>query len=294
MDRFDIAIIGSGPAGVSAAITAKIRNKKLIFFGKKRLSEKVYKAHAIKNYPGLPEIPGADLGKALEKHLETLDIEITEEQVTVIYDMGGYYSILADNKIYESNSVIVASGMTQSKQLEGENDFLGRGVSYCATCDAQFFKGKKIAVVGYHKEAEEETEFLSEVVSEVLYFPTYRDEVEFKGKENITVIRETPVAIAGQMKADVLETKDGKYEVDGIFILRESISPDQLVPGLSIVDNHIEVNLKMETNLPGCFACGDVAGKPYQYIKAAGQGNVAALSAAAYLDAKKKAEQEVK
>jgi len=284
MDRYDIAIIGSGPAGVSAAITAKIRNKNIIFFGKKNLSEKVYKAHAIKNYPGLPEIPGADLGKAFEKHLETLGIEVTEEQVTVVYDMGGYYNILANNNMYEASSVIIATGMSQGKQLEGENDFLGRGVSYCATCDAQFFRDKKVAVVGYHKEAEEEAEFLSEIVSEVLYFPTYKEEVQFEGKENITVLKESPVSITGQMKANTLQTKEQTHEVDGIFILRESISPEQLVPGLTIENNHIAVNLQMETNLKGCFACGDVTGKPYQYIKAAGQGNVAALSAASYLN----------
>ena len=103
-----------------------------------------------------------------------------------------------------------------------------------------------------------------------------------------SVVHERPKAITGTQTVSALETDAGSHPVDGVFILRDAIAPLQLVPGLATEENHVKVNLQMETNLPGLFACGDITGKPYQYIKAAGQGNVAALSAAEYLDKKKR------
>ena len=163
---------------------------------------------------------------------------------------------------------------------------LGRGVSYCATCDACFYKGKKVAVIGYGKDAEHEADFLAEVAAEVLYFPMYQDVPGVS--EQVTVIKERPKEIFGEKKVGGLRTEQGEYLVDGVFVLRDAVSPKQLVPGLELDGNHVKVNLSMETNIPGLFACGDITGTPYQYIKAAGQGNVAALSAVAYLDAKKR------
>ena len=198
MERVDIAIIGTGPAGVSAAITAKVRNKSVLLIGSRELSEKMSKAHQILNYPGLPEVSGADLVAGYKKQLAGLGIEVTEKRVNAVYAMGDYFGIQASGEILEASTVILAAGIVMGKPFPGENELLGSGVSYCATCDAQ------------------------------------------------------------------------------------------LVPGLATEENHVKVNLQMETNLPGLFACGDIAGKPYQYIKAAGQGNVAALSAAEYLDKKKR------
>jgi len=101
------------------------------------------------------------------------------------------------------------------------------------------------------------------------------------------VVRDTPVEILGEDKVDKLILKEKEIETDGLFILRDSISPGQLVPGLKIVDNHVEVDRLMQTNLKGCFAAGDIVGRPYQYIKSAGEGNIAALSAVSYIDSKK-------
>ena len=104
----------------------------------------------------------------------------------------------------------------------------------------------------------------------------------------VELVADIPVSIEGTMKADRLVLKERTIEADGFFILRESVSPAQLVPGLAMDGNHIAVNRKMETNIKGCFACGDIVGLPYQYIKSAGEGNIAALSAVSYLDGKKK------
>ena len=105
----------------------------------------------------------------------------------------------------------------------------------------------------------------------------------FAGAENIETVSDSVAAIEGGMKANRLVLKNSQIETDGIFILRDSVSPKQLVPGLELDENHVKVNRLMETNLPGLFACGDISGLPYQYIKSAGEGNVAALSAVKYL-----------
>ena len=269
MERYDIAIIGTGPAGLSAAITAKIRNKKILLIGNPNFSDKVQKAHQIQNYLGLPAISGKDLAKAFENHINSMDITITDGKVNAVYPMGSYFGLQVSQDIYEAETVIVATGIVTGKAFKGENELLGRGVSYCATCDAPLYRNKTVAVVGYSPKEELEAEFLAEVCE--------------------TIIDEKPTAVIGENKVKSLQTEKNNYEVDGIFILRDSIPPSQLVSGLEIKDNHIVVNSQMETNIKGCFACGDIVGRPYQYIKAAGQGNIAGLSAVAYLDAKRKA-----
>lgn len=287
MERYDIAIIGTGPAGLSAAITAKIRNKKILLIGNPNFSDKVQKAHQIQNYLGLPAISGKDLAKAFENHINSMDITITDGKVNAVYPMGSYFGLQVSQDIYEAETVIVATGIVTGKAFKGENELLGRGVSYCATCDAPLYRNKTVAVVGYSPKEELEAEFLAEVCEKVLYIPMYKEETKLSDK--VTIIDEKPTAVIGENKVKSLQTEKNNYEVDGIFILRDSIPPSQLVSGLEIKDNHIVVNSQMETNIKGCFACGDIVGRPYQYIKAAGQGNIAGLSAVVYLDAKRKA-----
>ena len=153
MERVDIAIIGTGPAGVSAAITAKVRNKSVLLIGSRELSEKMSKAHQILNYPGLPEVSGADLVAGYKKQLAGLGIEVTEKRVNAVYAMGDYFGIQASGEILEASTVILATGIVMGKPFPGENELLGSGVSYCATCDAQFFRGKEVAVIGYRMHA---------------------------------------------------------------------------------------------------------------------------------------------
>ena len=332
MEIYDIAIIGTGPAGVSAAITATIRNKKIILFGSRELSDKIRKAHLIQNYPGLPECSGEDLSNAFAAHLEKMGIEIAEEKINAVYPMGETFALQTmKNEMHQARSVILACGMVQGKLLPGEEELVGRGISYCATCDAPLYRGRSVAVIGYSPEAEEEVNFLSEVASEVLYFPVYRDEP--KVSESVRVLKQTPQAILNKEAAEeafslaqadpakssakapdsakapadskalsaagealsvdalqpgqlAVQTAEGAYPVDGIFVLRSSVPTKQLIPGIEMDGEHVKVNLQMETSVPGCFACGDITGRPYQYVKAAGQGNVAALSAVGYLDQK--------
>ena len=300
MERYDIAILGTGPAGVSAAITATIRNKKIILIGTADLSAKMTKAHEIQNYPGLPHIKGEDMAAAFKAHLDSMGISITEDRISAVYAMGEYFMLQGGNGMYEASAVILASGVNTSRMLPGEDEYLGRGVSYCATCDAPLYRGKKAIVIGYSEEEESEARFLSEVCEEVLYFPMYKaDEAENAGLPvaerfgaRTRVIAERPVAIepGETMMNKVVRTEEGNtYKTDGVFVLRQSVAPDKLVPGIKVENNHVAVDRQMATSLPGCFAAGDVTGTPYQYIKSAGEGNVAALSAAAYLDRIKRA-----
>lgn len=289
--RYDIAIIGTGPAGISAAITAKLRNKNIILFGNKDLSDKINKAHSIKNYTGLPNVTGEELAAALKNHLNDLDIEITEKRVNAVYSMGEYFALQVGKEMIESKTLIIATGVTASKTLKNEDEFLGRGVSYCASCDAHFCKGKDVAVIAYTKEAEEDALFLSEVCSSIKYFPLYDISNEIFDKYgNIQIIKDKPIGFAGNMKAERIICENSSYDAFSTFVVRNNISADKLVPGLKTDGTHIIVDLQMETNIKGLFACGDIAGKPYQYIKSAGQGNIAALSAVAYLANKSKGE----
>ena len=277
MDRID-----SGPAGISAALNAKIRNKTFKVFGTKEISPKLVKAHQINNYLGFYGKSGKEIRDEFAKHLEAMDIEITEEKINNIYSMGDYFALMGSKNTYEATAVILATGVNFGKPLKGEEEYLGRGVGYCATCDAPLYKDKIVTIIAYNKHEESEANFLAQVASKVYYIPMYKEEVEVD--ESIEIIKDTPVEIVGEQFVQKLILKNNEIETDGLFILRDSISPGQLVPGLELDKNHVQVDRKMATNLKGCFAAGDIVGIPYQYIKAAGEGNIAALSAVSYLD----------
>ncbi len=286
MDRYDIAIIGTGPAGVSAAITASVRNKKVLLLGSRNLTEKLQKAHQIQNYPGFPAVSGAELAAAFQKHLDQMGIVITEKRINAVYAMGDYFALQSGDDMLEASAVILATGVVQGKPLPGEEELLGRGVSYCATCDAPLYRGKRAAVIGYSPREEAEAAFLSEICAEVLYFPVYKEETGLPAA--VRVIREKVTGIESAAEGVVVKTAENGYPVDGAFVLREAVAPGQLVPGLEVNGSHVAVNRAMEASIPGVFACGDITGTPYQYVKAAGEGNVAALSAVKYLDSLKK------
>ena len=286
MERWDIAIIGTGPAGVSAALTAKNRNKRILLLGSAQMSEKVAKAHEIRNYPGLPFVKGEEMADAFRDQLERMEIPVTEKRIGAVYAMGDYFALQAGEEMLEAKAVILATGVVSAKTLPGEETLLGRGVSYCATCDAPLYRGRTAAVIGYSPREEAEAAFLAGVCSKVTYFPMYKDETDLP--DSVEVIRETPEEILKRETGLAVKTAAGEYAADGVFVLREAVAPSQMVPGLETDGAHVKVNRRMETNLPGLFACGDLTGTPYQYVKAAGEGNVAAISAAAYIDKKAK------
>lgn len=283
---YDIAIIGSGPAGVSAVINAKILNKSYIWLSAKSSSDKVSKAELIKNYPGLPSVTGAELNWTFKNHCDAMYIENTQGIVTGVYETGDKFTLLVGNKDYEAKTVILCLGVQSKKPLDGEELFLGRGVSYCATCDGNLYRGKTIAVLATDKAFEHEIEYLCSLAQKVYVMPMYQN--CFISAKNAELVMKAPLKITGGMRAEEVVFKDGKLKVDGVFILRDAVSPSTLVHGLKIVDGHIEVNRRMETNIKGMYAAGDCTGRPYQYVKAAGEGNSAVHFAVEYLSKLKK------
>lgn len=280
---YDIAIIGAGPAGLSAALNSKIRNKSVILLGKD--SEKLVKTKKIANYLGFKDITGAELNKNFKNSLEGYEIKRDTRKVKTIYAMGDFFAIEIENQIdmVEARSVILATGIELKKDLKNEEKFFAKGVNYCATCDAALYRGKKVVVLGYNDESVAEANFTSEIVGSLVFVNMTGKEVFLN--EGIELIDgEIPIGFEGDEKAEKLIFKSGReIKADGFFIEKDSSKADRLVPGIKMEENHILVGRDLSTSIKGLFAAGDITGKPYQIMKAVGEGQIAALGVASYL-----------
>lgn len=292
-ELYDLAIVGTGPAGISAALTAKARNLNFIWFGSKDLSKKVEKAELVLNYPGLFQVTGTELKDAFFNQIEKEQIEITEKSINQIFKMGKIYALFSGQESWTAKTLILCMGTAPGTTIRGEEEFLGRGVSYCATCDGRLYKDKTIAVVCTTPKFEEEIEFLADLAGRVYVYATY------KGfsltRENIELRKSYPVEIIGENVVNAIVEKKlpgaEKGEilaVDGVFCLKDSYSPATLLKGLEMDNNHIKVDRMQQTNLAGVYAAGDCSGRPYQYAKAVGEGNVAVHSVVDYMHEEKK------
>lgn len=280
----EIAIIGCGPAGLSAAINVKARGKELIVLGGDFCSPKLHSSPRIDNYLGLPGITGEELRQKFLEHAEKTEIPIVNCRVNSVRNENGRFFLNTGNGTdYTARGVILALGVGVRSTIAGEKEFLGRGVSYCATCDALFFKGKTVAVAAYSKEGEEETQFLSQVCSKVYYIPLYQGLREGSLGENVEIVFDRPKEIIGEKVVQFLGLEKEQLKVDGIFIIRDSVPVEQLIPGIKVSGNFIEVSRDMASSVEGVYAAGDCTGKPFQLAKAVGEGQIAALSAVKYL-----------
>ena len=289
---YDVAIIGTGPAAISAALNLKLHNKSIIWFGPAEMSRKVEKSEKIANYPGVPMVKGPELNKLFADQAEEMGLEIQDKMVTAITKTKKGYMVLGDNDIFDAKTVLLAIGAASAKGYPGEEKFLGSGVSYCATCDGYLYKGKTVAVYCGDKRFEHEVKYLAELAEKVILFAPYKD-IETDLPENV-VRGEKPIKeIHGEMKVSSIRLTDGtEISVDGVFILRNSVAPATLMRGLETEGAHIAVDRNMKTNKEGCFAAGDCTGRPYQIAKAVGEGNIAAHSIVEYLSELEKREQE--
>ncbi|MCL6479470.1 MAG: NAD(P)/FAD-dependent oxidoreductase [Peptococcaceae bacterium] len=283
-DTYDICVVGGGPAGLSAAVNAHVRRKKVLVFGGKTGRAKVNLSPRIDNYLGFPGISGNDLYEKFNRHAEEFNIPVLTQKVQLINPMDGLFMIQAGNDIYQARTVILAIGVAVHSLLAGEDKLVGRGISYCATCDGPLFENKTVAVVDYTGEGAEEANFLADFCRKVYYVGMAPSSPRFK-KPNVEVIlKDRPVEVTGEKSVTGLVTRSRALEIDGVFIFRETYPPGDLVPGLEVEANSVKVNRKMETNIRGLYAAGDCTGKPYQVAKSVGEGQAAALNAVAYLD----------
>ncbi|MFW6268636.1 MAG: NAD(P)/FAD-dependent oxidoreductase [Bacillota bacterium] len=280
-EKTDLAIVGCGPAGLSAAINARLRNIDMKLLGAEFCSPRMYSAPEINNYLGFYDVSGEELRDKFIEHVKNLEIEIERTKVENIYNQGERYALLTRDEKIEAQSVILAVGVSNEKYLEGEERLVGRGVSYCATCDAPLYRNKVVGVLAYAREGIEELELLAELAEKVYLITDL--EVEKSLPSNIEVINQQAEAIKGDNLVERIKLENKDIEVEGVFIFREVTPPDKLMNGLNIINSHIEVDQDMATNLEGVFAAGDCTGQPYQLGKAVGEGQIAALNAAYFL-----------
>ncbi len=274
---YDCAIIGTGPAGLSAALNLKIRKKSYLWIGSKSLSEKVVRAERISNYPGFVNVSGSDLAEAFHRQISEMDLEITEQMVNSILPFSDHYALMAGSEFYEAKTIILTTGIARNAMLPGEAEYLGKGVSYCATCDGGLYHGRTIAVLCGNQRFEPEIKYLADIAGKVYCRREYKG--DFSLSDSVVPIDRKVSAILGEKRVNGIQTENGEViSVDGVFILRDSVAMSHLLPKLAMEDGHISVNRQMETNLPNVFAAGDCTGRPYQYTKAVGEGNVAAHS----------------
>lgn len=286
-EAWDMLIVGAGPAGLSAAVNAKARNLRVMLFDIREPAGKVRTYPEITNYLGFSKATGAELANHFDQHLGKTGYQFKKERVLRIAQQdGGFIASTDRGEVYQSRTVTFCAGVAQTRILPGEEQYLGRGVSYCVTCDGALFRGKDVVVVGYVPEAEEEANAVADFTRNVTYVATYPELGILQ--ESIRVVHAKPVKIEGNSRMRGLVTDEGQLKADGIFIIRAAIPTSTIFDNLQLANNFVCVNREMATNIPGVFAAGDCTGPPFQIAKAVGEGQVAALSAAHYIHVKKK------
>lgn len=189
--------------------------------------------------------------------------------------------VSVENDAAEGRAVLLAPGVTRAAPLNGEEELLGRGVSYCATCDGMLYRGRPVAVVGLAPDAPQEANYLHSLGCQVVYVSPQKPQ----GLDGaIPCVKAGKLAVKGEQTVTGLEADGAFLPCAGVFILRKAVAPTDLLPTLETEAGVIKVDRKMAANIPGVFAAGDCTGGPLQVSKAVGEGHVAALSACEYLD----------
>ena len=279
--RYDIVVLGSGPAGLSAAVAARGRNKSVLVVGNRWQDSPLARAECVDNYLGLPSMTGAELMDRFTRHAEESGANLVTGKVISLMAWEGFHLTDTGNYDLPCDSLILAPGVVRQAKYPGEMEYLGRGVSYCATCDGMLYRGKPVVVVGRSKDAPREAAYLKELGCQVVYVAAQRPE---QLDPAIPFVQANRLEVAGEQTVTALKADGASIPCSGIFILREAVAPTDLLPGLETENGAIRVDRRMATSIPGVFAAGDCTGEPLQVSKAVGEGLTAALSAAEYLD----------
>ena len=299
---YDIIIIGAGPAGMTAALYAKQARKKVLVLEKETYGGQILKADTVKNYPGFKEISGYEFANNLYNQLTDLNVEIKFEEVIQIINNNDTKEIITKKGNYISKSVIIATGAKNRKlNLNNEDKLIGKGVSYCTTCDGMFFKDKVVAVYGGGNSAIDGAIYLSNICKKVYIIYRQKDfkidsenTNKLKNTSNIECIFDTNIIdLIGENKLESIKLKnnDNEYnlEVDGLFIEIGYIPVSDMCKNIVNTDykGYIIANEDCTTNVEGIFAAGDIRIKDIrQLTTACSDGTVAALNACKYLTKK--------
>ncbi|MCP4747470.1 MAG: thioredoxin-disulfide reductase [Desulfobacteraceae bacterium] len=306
-EHYDLVIVGGGPGGLSAGIYAMRAALKTVLIEKAIPGGQVNLSDEVENYPGIKNISGAELSMKFNEHADNYGLEIISDEVTVVDPGLDHHSVtLADGRTLKSHSVILATGGTPRKlNIAGEDEYYGKGVSYCAVCDGFFFKGKDVMVIGGGDSACEEALYLSKLANKV-YIAHRRDafrasrmlqqrveadcNIEVLWNTIVTEIKAADGAVRHVMLQDTQSGQQRETPIDGVFIFIGFVPNNQLVPagvrknpeGFVITDD------RCATNTQGLYAIGDLREKyARQIVLSAADGCMAALSAAHYIETRK-------
>ena len=259
---YGVIVIGGGPAGLSAAVNARARGSAVLVVSNPPEENPLWRAEKVDNYLGLPGLTGPELMAAFRDHAARAGAEFMEGRALSALRSGEDWYVGVGDSMVQGRAVVLAAGVVRGKKFPGEAELLGRGVSYCATCDGMFYRGKRVVCAGDAPNFDEEAEFLRSIGCQV----------EVKRLAGLSILGEDGVT-------GVRDAKGEETPCGGVFLLRSSIAPARLVPGLETEGGYIKVDGRMATSLPGVYAAGDCTGQPLQLAKAAGQGQIAAHSA---------------
>ena len=286
----DVVIIGSGPAGVQAAIHASRRKVSVLVAGKAAASAAA--GTEMDNYFGTGRVSGdALIAEGVRQAESTGAVFLGQNVISASREGDAFRLGLEDGTVVTARSVIIAAGISRKKLgIPGEKELFGKGVSYCAVCDCNFYRGRRAVIVGNESEAAVSAEMMTGYASETSWVawdvqanPALVAKAEAAG---VRMYRSKPKAILGEGKVESLELEDGTLiPTDGVFIELGARSSADLAMDLDVMpemDDTIKVDCDCATGVPGVYACGDVTGRPWQVAKAVGQGCVAGTNAAAY------------
>ena len=258
---YDIAVVGGGPAGLSAAVQARARR--------------------IDNYLGFFGATGPELLERFEAHAREMGVERRNGRVLNILPMGTEFYLAVGSEVEQARAVVLATGVVQAGKLPGEAEHLGAGVSYCATCDGMLYRNKEVVVIGRAADAPHDANYLREIGCRVTFVSPRPPEGL---RPDIPYVQAGKLRVLGDRTVEAVQADSVTLPCEGVFILRPSMAPAELLPGLELEGNYIRVDRNMAASVPGVFAAGDCTGKPLQVSKAVGEGQVAGHRAAEYVD----------
>ncbi len=277
---YDLIVLGSGPAGLSAALGARGRGKSVLVIGNRWQDSPLARAELVDNYLGMPKVTGGEMLERFTAQAVEAGAELVTGRAVSLMAYDGFM-VTVGSEFYQGKALILAPGVARAAKYPGEGEYLGRGVSYCATCDGMLYRGKDVVVVGRSHEAPQEANYLQSIGCKVTYVADKRPE---ELDAAISFVRGTAVKIEGEQTVTALVVGEKRIPCAGVFILRSAVAPTDLLPELETEKGVIKVGRTMATNIPGVFAAGDCTGAPLQVAKAVGEGHIAALSACEWID----------